>query len=266
MMLFLQIAGGIFVGLLILIVAGYLFFRFKLRKLLDFDTQGATPLAVRLNEDLAPDWTEEASAKALIADLESLGFTKGKCYIVYEMDGVLLQSMFSPPYAAVVYKHPAAGSWVDIVCRAEDGTEITAASAPTGSEISHRPDEIKLFRPGASPSELLDAIQQETQGRVAQGLDDSNFRDVFETSYKKDMAWRNSQGGTTMEEFLKVAGNMGKKFSSDELREAFLATKVQELHQWHAACVEEFVKTGNPPWESPEDQSVRALPCGHRHG
>jgi hypothetical protein len=261
-MLFLQIAGGIFVGLVLLIVAAFLFIRSQVKKLLAQDAQ-ATPLAVRLNEDLAPDWRSEPNARALIRDVESLGFTPGKAYVIHEMAGIKLLSLFNHPYAAVVYQHPKAGNWIDVVFQGEDGTDLTASSAPSGGEIAHRPDQKKIFMPGASASDVLEAARREAGGSRGVTIDDANFREMFETEYKKDVSWRNSQGGVTLDEFRRVEANMNGKHSEEDIREAFLQAKVSELRQWHQGCLEQFRKDNRKPWEletNDEDHDLFIVP------
>ena len=46
------------------------------------------------------------------------------------MAGVRLLSLFNHPYAAVVYQHPQAGNWIDVVFQGEDGSEVTAGTNP----------------------------------------------------------------------------------------------------------------------------------------
>lgn len=256
MALFLQIIGGVVLTIFLLIVGIFFYLKIKFGKWGQLDnTSSQTPLSIHLNEDLSPDWLEKPEASSILADFKTLGFYHGKAYIVHEMDGVMLQSLFFGDYAAAVYNHPQAGFWSDVAFQAQDGKFLMATNAPMGEEIESHPDNIKIYKADANAIELYNIVKQETQNQLADRIKDENFRDIFENTYKRDMCWRNNRGGITIEEFKKnwKSANSKIKLTKDNLRRVFLELKVDELHQWHHACIEEFRKHSEFDYSQFED-------------
>jgi len=66
-----------------------------------------------------------------------LGFTDTGSYLVPDLAALRLHALSKPDdFAyAVVYEHDAAGVWIDIVTRYQDGTSITYSTAKKGGEL-----------------------------------------------------------------------------------------------------------------------------------
>lgn len=236
MALFFQIIGGIVITVILLILAVYLFIRFKFKDMLDMDAdENRTPLVIHLNESFDGSWLEEPEAIHSIKALRSLGFIKGKAYDVIGMPGVKLLAFFNQGHAAVLYSHPMAGLWVDLVFLGESGEDVTVSNAMSGSEIDTRPECIKIHLPNATINELWERFQESTEGMSASSIQAENFRTFFETAYQKDMAFIANKGGISRAEFMRVKRNNDIKISDEDLERAFLDTKLQEIEQWHEA-------------------------------
>ena len=244
MELFLQIVGGFVLAILLVLASVYVYFRLKFGKYMDLDTDAnQTPLHIHLNEDISPDWLNDSAAKKATSELEKMGFSAGKTYAIYEMDGYVLQAFYNSPMIAVLYKHDIAGFWVDVVTEEVDGMEYTVSNAPMGAEMSERPDSHKVFKAKAAIIELVEDMKV----LVAQSdksflkVDSDNFREYFEAAFKKDISWKNRKGGISYEEFVVTAENETPfKSSKKVMEEAFVVTKEQELYQWHYAALEEY--------------------------
>jgi len=246
MLVFLQIVGGIVVFIILVVLLFYVYFRIKMGKYYGMDAANELcPLHIHLNEDLAPEWVQKKAAKKIADELLELGFVRGKTYSIYEMNDYEMNSFFKPPFTAVMYNHPVAGNWVDIVAETDDGKMITLSNAPMGDSINMRPGNEKHFIPDDSPSGLFEKIQQSLQGRHCIELDAVQFREYFENEYKKDMLWRHRNGGASLEEFVDTAKLAGKKFSEKNIREAFVEFKENELSQWHEAALREYREREN---------------------
>lgn len=239
MMLFLQIIGGIVVGIIALILLGYAYFRMRYGKWVDHLAHDTEPLQIHLNEDFSPDWREAPKVARYIESLKASGFETGKAYNIVELDGVNVQSLFMPPFRATVWTHPMVDPWVDISFdNEESGIEYDVSNAQLGETINSRPETNKTYMKEASVPELLEVAREQAGDMKCRLVNDGNFRETVEESYRKDMAWRCNQGGLTFEEFVATAQADPKNFNEEHVREAFVETKLTELHRWHEAAVE----------------------------
>jgi hypothetical protein len=240
-MIILQIIGGVVVAVMLLLLVGYLYIRFKFGKFHNAEVQ-PEPLAINLVEDIDPDWQNSKAATTLIKQLDALGYRPGTPYAIYEMEGVFLQPFYRTPLAAVVYHHKLAGCWVDIVIDEESGLEYTFSNAPMGAGMGERPECKKFMDPSASLPDLharAEAIASKDDTSF-RSITESTFREYFESAYKKDMAWKNRKGGITREEFERMAGEASFSTSKKTRGRAFIATKLDEMFRWEEATLSEY--------------------------
>lgn len=251
MMTFLQIVGGIVVAIVLIIAAIYAFLRFKFGRMLQAAELTSEPLQIHLNEDFAPDWRDQGDAAEYLRELKSLGFETGKAYFIVEMEGVCIQSLFKPPYVASICTHPAAGDWVDVSFVAATGEkEIDVTNAPMGETINSRPETQKIYLKAARAPQLFETLREVVGDAEGKLINDSNYRDFFEDAYRKDMVWRCSRGGLTFAEFAATAAAGEEKYSEQQIREAYVETKLEELHVWHEAALERIVELDEAALES----------------
>ena len=245
-MLFLQIIGGIVVAILVLIILFYLFIRIKFGKFMHADTN-PEPLIIHLNKDINPDWIQNKQPQQFIDDLKSLGFVAGDAYLIREMEGTQLVSMHQGPMCAVVYQHPIAGAWVDIVLNEVDGTEFTVSNAPLGAAIDAPEDCQKIMDPSLSVKEIFQKITElkNQSNKEFVAINEENFRAFFEAAYKKDMAWRTRKGGVSFEEFMGTSDEANFKTSDKNLKEAYIQLKEDDLYHWQDAALEHYRKAND---------------------
>ena len=241
-MLFLQIIGGVAVFLIVAAVIIYYYIKIKFGKWLKAAEGNATPLVIHINKDLFPEWIEEKKAQSLVKNFIAQGFRVGAAYTIPEMDGVKLLSFYKEAYIGVLYTHPIAGLWVDLVAKYNDGSELTVTDMPMGAEISNRPEMKKVVMKGASIDEMVEQLYELTSGHSLKFIHEEDFRSFFEDAYKRDIQWRNRNGGISYEDFISVEQEMKKKHTDKHIKEAFLETKLQELDQWHHSVVEQYIE------------------------
>lgn len=245
MMVFLQVLGIIFLVLLALLLVGLFFVRRFIRRILDqaaLDSPIPEPLIIHLNEELAPDWLAHDDVKRNCAILEEMGFARGACYAIYEMDAFRLVSFYRDPITAVVYWHESLGSWCDVVIVQRDGHEFTFSNAAMGSGLDSRPESVKDYSPDDAVADLVrkaERIIDAGRGPFVT-VHNADFREFFEQAYKKDMAWKSRKGGISYEEFLSVAQESGEACDEEALREAYVRTKEEELYRWEQAALENY--------------------------
>lgn len=250
-MLFLQVIGGIVVGILVLIIIFYLFIRIKFGKLLNA-SPNAEPLNIHLNKDINPEWIKRKNPQQSIAALKSLGFVAGDAYLIKEMEGTQLVSMHQGPLCAVVYQHPIAGSWVDMVLNEVEGSEYTVSNAPMGAAIDAPENTVKVMNPSLTVQEIyyqINEIKQHSEKNF-EDINEENFRNFFENTYKKEMAWRIRKGGITFDEFVKTSAEFKIKTNDKNVRGAFIEMKENDLYEWQEAALEHYRKANNIEYEA----------------
>ena len=104
----------------IILAVGFIVFAiwYHIRQALrDACNDNTNPLTIHLNEDLAPEWLDSKDTRKLITEFRDLGFTPGTPYIVPEMSGMSILSLFHDKYLGVVYDLPQTGKFFDLLHR-----------------------------------------------------------------------------------------------------------------------------------------------------
>jgi len=245
-MIVLEIIGGLVLVIVVILFIVYVYFKVKYGKYLSVDVNNE-PLSINLYKDASPDWLDDKGVKTIVNELEEIGYISGPAYCIYEMEDVLLQPFFKECMVAVVYSHKIAGHWIDILIQEIEGGEYTFSNAPMGGGMEQRPECKKLFDSKAGVSELHGFAEEILKNSEAELLhmSETNFREYFESAYKKDIAWKNRKGGITFEEFSKTEKEAPFSNSKKSIEQAFVLTKLNELNHWHEASLEEYRKANN---------------------
>ena len=180
-------------------------------------------------------WCEKA-LEAYRPVLESLGFDEIGTFRVSETKGFVLTA-FTQTFqgiCAVVYDHPVAGKFVDMVSVGEDERSMTVSSAPAGEELDQPPGHEKIFDKTLGPRELYDLLLRRRPEGPYKRFDASNFVIEFETAYAKEMDWRLDRGGVTEEEVRRSAEIVGVT-SEKKIRDT-----TEELQKQYAEQKEEL--------------------------
>jgi hypothetical protein len=258
--LFLKIVGGFALCVIAMLGAAFLYLRWKIRSgLKDLGNIVPTPASIHLTPVPQPAWLEAESVARDLQEFVALGFTKGEVYSIDEIPGVEILALHHEKTGSFgcYYQHPVVGYFVDLCANLSDGLELTVGNAPQGAEMETRPDTLKIFHPGASIGEVFARFTSELAGKTVIPSDPLAFKAEFESAYLRDMAWRESKGGTSEEEFARVASKQDQPVSDEVLRAAFRATKCQEIRTWGAEALEAFRKSTNlsvAQWTEFEDR------------
>lgn len=147
-------------------------------------------------------WTQELAAE---------GFVDAGAYTALEMPGVAMRLLTSPDegFAAVLYVHPRAGTWCDVVVRYVDGTSRTWLNrAPSG--LDPRPGHEKVSQEGASAAELLRAARAGLQRKLRKPFEPESVARDFMDAYAQEIAWRRGKG-VRPEEVARIAAASGSR-------------------------------------------------------
>ena len=91
-------------------------------------------------------------------------------------------------------------------------------------------------------TELFKKLKELVDNKSIKSLNSDSFRDYFENAYKREMQWKNKNGGVSFEELMRVVENDPKNYSDKEIMEAFRESKRKELFKWHDGALEEYKK------------------------
>jgi hypothetical protein len=236
-----------FLVIIVLIIAFYAYWHYTFRKLRNIDSiRNHFPLALYLNEKPTPDWSNDKQAVYLITQLRQLGFRQGKSYTFVKIDGYEVLSFFNYPVTAMLYRNPINRLWVDMVIEELSGLEVTVSNASLGASVNTRPESMRFYFKDKSVSQLNDFIKSKIRETDYIEINEKNFKERFETIFKKDVSWKNRDGGISIDEFIgSDKGLIRINTSRLNQHKAFIDAKVQELLQWEEAALEEYRRATN---------------------
>jgi hypothetical protein len=229
MALVLQIIGGLVLLFVLLVVIGFLYLRWRIRRfareLGDLSMggmAGGPPTRMRLRPASPREWdAEEVQEKAKVFD--DLGYDRISAYETPDMPGLKFMPFASRDqraYALVYHQPGGLGVWCDIFTKYDDGTSLTVTSAGRGGELEHRPGNEKAYLPGSSPEQLHEVHRAKLQDKAVRPATIEGFAQDFERVYEEEMAWRASKGYSEAE-IRAVAALDGETYNE----EVFSSTK-----------------------------------------
>jgi hypothetical protein len=155
-------------------------------------------------------------------ELESRGFARLGTYRVDRMRGVVLTafSHVGESLCAVVYTHPLAGAFIDIVTKNEAGRTFTITTAPAGKDLDQPDGHEKVFDQDMPVERMIEVALQRRPAAPYVSWSVKNFAQQFEEAYAREMDWRAGRGGVTSDEVRRTAATMGGKFSEKNVQDA----------------------------------------------
>ena len=264
MAVFFQIVGVLFCLFVLLVVGGILFVRYKLRQALQSLASAApvgTPPRIHLDRLITPEWKDASATTALVDPLRGIGFQDAGLYCVREMPDLRLQALSQPTESvyAVVYEHPTAGVWLDLVCRYQDGTSLTYLNTRQGAGLEQRPGHGKMRAPGLEAVPLYQRMLAERPQRPLLPAPPEEFLTIFEQAYAEEMDWRNSRGGPTEAEVRAVLAESGTEATPEQIAATQEMLAYQALEGLEEALRERFLHTSTlsaAEWETIRERVV----------
>ncbi len=249
----LGVFGSIFI--LILLIIGFFLMRFwkNIRKILkEAELSSGTPQTIHLNEINDREWLDAEPVKTLYLALKAEGYQEGKTYEIPELASVQLLSVANPENGTIgaLFHHEIHGTWFEIQAFTKD--RCIAFSDIKNMEFSSYPDWLDMNQMhGTDPRNIINVFEKRIAGEEIKRFTLDDFRDLYESNYRKVMKWKNEAGGITFEEVKMQNEQLETPISDDELYDAFLAVKVSEFNAWGFGMMEEL-KT-NTAFEDTDD-------------
>jgi hypothetical protein len=167
---------------------------------------------------------DPAGVEALARPLLDAGFADAGVFVIEEI-ALAVRFLKGPEdglYAAVFDRHPAAGTWLDVVTLYEDGTSITVNNLAKPSALDERPGHRKVRLAGAGEAELYEAMRRERsrETKPPLRLQPADIAARFEKAYADEMDWRDARGGPTEAEIRRIAAASGRTLTDEEVKRA----------------------------------------------
>ncbi len=244
MMLFLKIVAAIFVAFLLLVLAVYLFICWKIRSVVNTLKDAMTglvygdvpPFRIKLRkceplED--PDderFINADEVESLSKEYEKLGFRKIQDYEIDEI-GTTIRVFVQDNTATygVIYEHPVANVWCDIVRRYANDEGWTYATNED-HRMDRPPGKTQKFFPDQSLTKTIEQFQKDAPATGAIKISDEEFPRYFEQVYAEEMDWRIERNGPTEAEIRRVCEKEGTDCTPEHIAD------VQQ--QWREAISE----------------------------
>jgi hypothetical protein len=150
-------------------------------------------------------WTRPDLATALATPLLENGFQDAGIYTVTELPGVHVHLLTDShnQMLGIVYEHPRAGHWAEVVTRYANGdSSVFTTVKPTG--LSPRPGHVTVHAPGLDVGALLHRALHERPNGAMVPMTPAKAVEIFEFAYADQMAWRKKQG-ISASEVVRVA-------------------------------------------------------------
>ncbi|UCG51759.1 MAG: hypothetical protein JSW58_16560, partial [Candidatus Latescibacterota bacterium] len=150
------------------------------------------------------------------ADLKALGFTPIGTYRISEMAGMVLAAFSHKQQAvcAVIYSHPLTGCFVDMFSENEEGVGLTVSNARAGQVLDQPPGREKIIDKTLTVRNIYDHLLKKRPQGPYKRIGPSDFAEVFQNEYAKEMDWRKKRGFVTDAEVRRAAQAMGIKSDS----------------------------------------------------
>lgn len=266
--LFLQIVGGIVVGvfaLILLLVLAWKLLKYRLLRHLQSTAADLrytyVPTRLHLRAAKGVEWQHAEQVESLGRTLVDLGFADAGSFRVEELDYLRMRGFAheSQNVYAAVYEHDKAGVWYDLVSVYEDGSGLTHTNAPEGEHLDSRPGQTKVFD---RTSSLTDLVRRHLAERRPGGLRParvSEFATMLQQAYADTIDWRNARGGATEEELRRMAAAQGKELSAEELQQLREKQLNQAISGLDEALAETFLRTTTmtaAEWEEREGRLI----------
>ena len=227
MVFFLKLVGAVFVALLLLIVVGFFYLKYKIKKtfggfLEKLQAAGAAvpPFRIRLTpvvdrEEFAEDRSDVF--ETLTGEIEQIGFQHiGD----FQSDAGFAIAAFlfaDRKTYAVIYEHYAAGVWADIVRQYGDRTTWTYTTCKEhGTDTM--PGNITKFLPEMPIADVVELFWSESPTDDLVNVLPTDFAKLFQQIYADEMNWNMKRGGPTEKEIRRVSELSGEECTPEKIR------------------------------------------------
>ena len=229
--------------------------KFKSAIKLALDAKALQP-PCRLNPEPEPNpqWRRPEQIQQFAEDFVAHGFTPLGAFTIPETGGLQLAAFVheAERLYGVAYDHEKLPPNIDIVCRYEDGTDLTGTNTTFGDALERPPGSPAIRLNGGGVREVLAAVQQHPATAPRIPVKGEEFAARFKAAYAKEMNWRLKRGGVSREEIRRQAAKDGTKLTDEQFEEAYQEQRANYLAELQAGCIAQYLDEQKPApaeWE-----------------
>jgi hypothetical protein len=244
MQTFLIVVAGMGVGFTLVVSLGFLWLRRTVRQVgaavgAVLDAAGTPPFRVSLVPTPVPAWADANDVARALQSFTAAGYNHCGDFEIPELDGLCLRSFFHRALGSfgVLYDHPEAGLYADLMREHDDGTSTTVSCGPVSG--LDRPEHAPAVWVGVdvtdlnSVGQMHERLEAESGGRDAMPSGPADFPQVFVEAYTQEMDWRIARGGLTPDEIRRTAA-IGEQPEPD-------ACAVEQLRGVWRGAIDRFI-------------------------
>lgn len=208
-----------------------------------------------------PQWRNPEKIKEFSDQFVANGFTSLGAFTVPEVGGLQLAAFANEAEGlyGVAYDHQKMPPNIDVVCRYEDGTDITVTNTTFGSAMDRPPTSPAIRLDGGGVREVLDALWKHPAASPRIPVKGEEFAARFKAAYAKEMNWRLGRGGATREEFRRQAEKDGTKLTDEEFDEAYQMHRAGYMTELQAGCIAQYLDEHKPAPAEWDEMQHRAF-------
>jgi hypothetical protein len=151
-------------------------------------------------EDVSSRRSSEVESR-YVRPLQESGFVPAGAFVVEQTPGVHLQMLVQPGHRvqANVYEHPQVGTWLELVCRYENGNVFTVTDLPSRGIDAPSWITTRRVEPSTPVATMMQRLLKERPQAGLEATSPENAKQQFELGYERFMAWKKKTGISAQE-------------------------------------------------------------------
>lgn len=206
------------------------------------------PCRVNPEPEPNPQWRNPEQIKQFSDEFLANGFTSLGAFTVPEVGGLQLAAFANEAESlyGVAYDHKKLPPNIDVVCRHEDGSDITVTNTTYGSAMDRPPTSPAIRLDGGGVREVLDALWKHPATSPRIPVKGGEFAARFKAAYAKEMNWRLKRGGATREEIRRQAEKGDHKLTDEQFEEVYNQQRETYVAELQAGCIAQYLDEQKP--------------------
>ena len=206
------------------------------------------PCRVNPEPEPNPQWRNPEPIKQFSEEFVANGFTPLGAFTIPEIGGLQLAVFVNEAESlyGVAYDHKKLPPNIDVVCRYEDGTDLTVTNTTYGSALDRPPGSPIIRLEGGGVREVLAAVATHPATSPRIPVKGEEYAARFKAAYAKEMNWRLKRGGVTREEVRRQAGKDDHKFTDEQIDEVYKQQRATYMAELQTGCIAQYLDEQKP--------------------
>ncbi len=206
------------------------------------------PCRVNPAPEATPKWHNPEQVKKFSDEFTANGFTPLGAFTIPEIIGMQLAAFVKEAESlyGVVYDHMKLPPSINIVCRFEDGSDLTVTNTTFGGSMDRPPGSAIIRLDGGGVAECLAALQAHPAPSVRMPVRGDEFGARFREAYAKEMNWRMKRGGATREEIRREVEKSGRTLTDEEFEELCGKHREAYMMELQRGCLAQYREEHQP--------------------